>query len=170
MTPDQETEQKAILTAAHNNFEKGLNSHAFLKVNNHETGEDMVQDTFAKTWSYLVKGGKIDVMKAFLYHILNNLIVDEYRKRKTASLDVMMEKGFEPANADSGRVLNLLDGKSALVLIQRLPEKYQRVMRMRYVQDLSLKEMSLITGETKNAMAVQAHRGLEKLKLLYNPA
>ena len=109
------------------------------------------------------------IMKAFLYHVLNNLIVDEYRKRKAISLDVLFEKGFEPSNDDSGRVLNILDGKAALLLIQRLPVKYQKVMRMRYVQDLSLEEMSLITGQTKNTLAVQAHRGLEKLKLLYSP-
>lgn len=168
-TQKEENEQKAILTTAHTDFQKGMNSHAFFKVSNHATGEDMVQDTFTRTWSYLVKGGKIDVMKAFLYHILNNLIVDEYRKRKTVSLDVMIEKGLEPASGDSSKLLNLLDGKAALVLIQRLPEKYQKVMRMRYIQDLSLHEMSLITGETKNAMAVKAHRGLEKLKLLHSP-
>jgi DNA-directed RNA polymerase specialized sigma24 family protein len=50
-----------------------------------------------------------------------------------------------------------------------LPKKYQKVVHMRYVQDLTLEEMSLITGQSKNAMAVQVHRGLEKLKLLYEP-
>ncbi len=42
-------------------------------------------------------------------------------------------------------------------------------MHMRYVRELSLKEISLITGQTTNATAVQLHRGLEKLKLLYTP-
>jgi len=42
-------------------------------------------------------------------------------------------------------------------------------MRMRYMEILSLKEMSVITGQTTNAMAVQVHRGLERLKLLYYP-
>jgi RNA polymerase sigma-70 factor (ECF subfamily) len=112
-------------------------------------------------------------MKAFLYHILNNLIVDEYRKHKTVSLDVLLEKGFEPKALHSGsprRLFNFLDGKAALILIQRLPEKYQMVLRMRYVQDLSLKEISLITGQSKNTIAVQIHRGLERLKELYNPS
>ena len=168
MTQKQETQRQMVLTTAHYDYEKGLNLHAFSKVHNRAIGEDMVQDTFMKTWSYLVKGGKIDVMKAFLYHILNNLIVDEYRKKKTASLDVLQEKGFEPSDGHSGRMLNILDGKEALLLIQRLPLTYQKVMRMRYVQDLSLKEMSLITGQSKNTIAVQVHRGLEKLKLLYN--
>ncbi len=75
ITPKQEAEQKSLLTSAHKDFNKMLNSYAFFKVNNRETGEDLVQDTFIKTWSYLLKGGKIDAMKSFLYHILNNLPV-----------------------------------------------------------------------------------------------
>lgn len=43
-------------------------------------------------------------------------------------------------------------------------------MRMRYAQDLSLTEIALITKQSKNTVAVQAHRGLEKLKQLYNRA
>ena len=116
----------------------------------------------------IVKGGKIDVMKAFLYHVLNHLIVDEYRKHKTTSLDVLVEKGLEPIVNDSGRLSNILDEKATLLLIQHLSEKYQKVMRMRYVRDMSLEEISLITGQSKNSIAVQTHRGLEKLKLLYN--
>jgi len=134
------------------------------------TSEDLVQNTFIKTWSYIVKGGKIEIMKAFLYHVLNNLIVDEYRKRKTTSLDALLEKGFEPGNDNSGRLIDMLDGKKALILIQRLPKKYQEVMRMKYSQDLSLEEISLVTGQSKNTIAVQLHRGLAKLKLLYDPA
>jgi len=170
ITSKQETKQQAVLTVAHHDYKKGLNLYAFSKIHNRALSEDMVQDTFMKTWKYLVKGGKIDIMKAFLYHILNNLIVDEYRKHKTTSLDILLEKGFEPNAGDSRRLFNVLDGKAALILIQRLPLTYQKVMRMRYVQDLTLKEMSLITGKSKNTMAVQVHRGLEKLKLLYKPA
>jgi RNA polymerase sigma-70 factor (ECF subfamily) len=136
-------------------------------VHNHETGEDLVQDTFMKTWKYLVKGGKIDTMKAFLYHILNNLIVDEYRKHKPTSLDVILEKGFEPSVDNTENLLNFLDGRAAMLLIYSLPEKYRKIMRMRYMQDLSIKEISLIAGQSKNTVTVQLHRGLKKMKLLY---
>ena len=137
-------------------------------MNNRAVSEDLVQDTFKKTWAYLVRGGKIDIMKSFLYHVLKDLIIDEYRKRKTVSLDALREKGFEPSEDNSQRLINVLDGKRAIILIAQLPEKYQRVMRMRYVQDLTLKDMSLITGQSKETLAVQIHRGLEKLKVLYN--
>jgi len=170
MTPKQEKQQQIVLTTAHHDFARGLNAYAFFKLHSHGVGEDLVQETFIKTWGYLVKGGKVDVMKAFLYHILNNLIVDQYRKHKAISLDILLEKGFEPSTGRSGNLFDILDGKAAILLIQRLPVAYQKVMRMRYVQDLSLKEMSLITGQSRNALAVQAHRGLEKLKELYHPA
>jgi RNA polymerase sigma-70 factor (ECF subfamily) len=157
------------MTAAHKEFQKGLNARAFFKTNNHATGQDLVQDTFMKTWKYLVKGGKIDIMKAFLYHILNHLIIDEYRKHKTTSLEILIDKGFEPSTDNHESLVDILDGKMAIVLIKLLPAEYQKIMHMKYVQDLSLKEMSLITGLSKNTIAVKAHRGLEKLKILYHP-
>lgn len=169
MTPKKEAQLQALLTLAHHDYEKGLRLYASFKVADHTMSDDLVQATFMKTWGYLVKGGKIDLMKAFLYHVLNDLIVDEYRKHKTTSLDALLEKGYEPSTAYSRDILDALDGKAALLHIQKLPEKYQKVVRMRYVQDLSLKEIALITGQSKNAVAVQAHRGLEKLKLIIEP-
>ena len=168
MTKLQEIQRRLALTTAHHDFEEGLNKHSFFKLNNRALSADLVQDTFIKTWRYLVKGGKIDVMKAFLYHVLNNLIVDEYRKRKTISLDLLLEKGVEPKSKDSGRLLDIIDGKSAFFLIDRLPDKYQKVLRMKYIQDLTLTEMAKLTGQTRNTMAVQIHRGLEQLKQLYH--
>jgi RNA polymerase sigma-70 factor (ECF subfamily) len=168
ITSEQEAQHQARLAVAHAYFQKGLHTHAFFKVHDKALSNDLVQDTFIKTWRYLVRGGEIQTMKAFLYHILNNLIIDEYRKHKTTSLDVLLSKGFEPKVADSGRLFDLLDGKAALILIMRLPKTYQKVMRMKYIQDLTLEEMALVTGQTKNTLSVQAHRGLEKLKALYH--
>lgn len=156
------------LTLAHHDYKKMLNTYALAKVHDPKLSEDLVQQAFIKTWVYLVKGGKIDLMKAFLYHILKNLIVDEYRKHKTISLDAIMEKGFEPKTRNPEFLANFIDGKAAMLLINILPEKYKKIMRMRYIQNLSVEEIHKITGQSKNSIAVQAHRGLEKLRLLYN--
>ena len=163
--------QHKALTDAHHDFQKGLTSHALYKVHDRLLGQDLVQQTFTKTWSYLIKGGKIDVMKSFLYHVLNHLIIDEYRKNKPASLEVFFEKGYGELDTESSeKLFDTLDGKKALLLINQLPEKYQNIMHMLYVQDLSLKEISLQTNQSKNAVTVQIHRGLEKLKVLYASA
>lgn len=162
-------QQRILLTASYRDFEKGLRQHAVYKVGNRALGDDLVQDAFTNVWIYLVRGGKIDSMKAFLYHVLNNSIVDEYRKRKTVSLDLLLKKGFEPQiEVFSERLVNIIDAKDVYVLILQLPERYQRVIKMRFMQDLSLKEMSLITGQTQNTVAVQVHRGLAKLKVLHD--
>lgn len=168
VTSKQEKRQQALLTSAHTEYQKALTVYAFFKLHDHAMSDDLVQDTFVKTWAYLVKGGKVDVMKSFLYHILNNLIIDEYRKKKFVSLDVLIDKGFEPKGEYSERLINMFDGKAAIILIQRLPAAYQKVMRMRHVQDLTLEQIALVTGQSKNAIAVQLHRGLAKLKVLYN--
>ncbi len=163
-------EQKIIkldLTNAHDNYSDALTKHAFYKTGDHELSKDLVQITFLKTLQYLQKGGKIDTMRSFLNHVLNNLVTDEYRKRKATSLDSLIERGFEPAVDDFNKVLDIFEGKQALHLIKFLPKKYQTIMRMRYVNNLSLKEMALLTDQTENTVAVQAHRGLAKLRVLY---
>lgn len=167
MTIQQETILKSILTVAHHDYQKALRTRAFFKVNDYMLAEDLVQNTFLKTWNYLVKGGKVETMKAFLYHILNNLIIDEYRRHKTTSLDALTEKGFEPSTDEPERNLEVFPTKEALPLIGHLPPKYKKIMLMRYVEDLSLAEISRITRQPKNTIAVQLHRGIKKLKLLY---
>lgn len=168
MTPTQLSEQRGILTLAHNTYEKNLYSHAFFKISDRLICQDLVQNTFTKTWLYLMRGGKINSMKAFLYHILNCLIVDEYRKRKTESLDLLLDNGFEPSSHSHNTFINFLDGKMAINLISRLPKKYKMIMQMKYVKEMTLEEISQSTGQTRNSVAVQNHRGIEMLKVLYH--
>jgi RNA polymerase sigma-70 factor (ECF subfamily) len=167
LTKKQQGEIRENIVLAHNNYHKGLNSHALYKTHDLELSHDLVQTTFLKTLIYLQKGGKIDVMRSFLNRILRDLIIDEYRKNKTSSLDIMLDKGFEPSTDNFDKVIDILDGKEVIALIHLLPKKYQTVLKMRYLQGLSLTEMSLLTGQTQNTVAVQAHRGVELLKVLY---
>lgn len=168
MTINKEIKLRAEMAIAFTDYEKMLLQHAFAKTSDQGMSENMVQQTFLKTWIYLVKQGKIDLMKAFLYHVLKNIIIDEYRKPKAISLDFLMEKNFEPRVIETSSLINFIDGKAAMLLINNLPKKYKKIMQMRYIQDLSLIEIQRITGQSKNSVAVQAHRGLAKLKVLYD--
>lgn len=167
MTSEQEIDQQRLFTIAYNEYKKGLNKHSLFKVNNVALSENLVQDTFLKTWKYIVKGGQVNTMKAFLYHVLNGLIIDEYRKRKTVSLDSLVEKGFEPKEDDAENIFNIIDSKRAVLMIALLPKKYQQLMRMKYVQNMSLEEISDATHQSKNTAAVQISRGLVMLKKIY---
>ncbi len=105
-------------------------------------------------------------MRIFLNHILRGLIIDEYRRRKLVSLDILLEKGFDPSFDDTEKAMDMHEGKKMILLIDRLPVKYQLVMRLRHEKDLSLSEIAAITGQTNNTVAVQLYRGLKKLKVL----
>jgi len=167
MTLQQKISYNNTLMIAHRDYQKGLCRYSFFKVHNKALGEDLVQDTFIKTWTYLANGGEIIFMKAFLYRILNNLIVDEYRKHKASSLDTMIDAGFDPGTEVSGNEHDIFDAQKAVELIKLLPGKYQNVMNMRFVEDLSPTEISERTQQSKNAITVQVHRGLAKIKSLY---
>ncbi len=169
ITKMNESACRGELSDAHNDFYQGLNSYAFFKVSNHALGEDLVQETFLKTWKYLIKNGKIEGMRAFLYHILNNLIVDEYRKgnRKASSLDDLMERGYDPSAGDYHAFINILDGKVPMKLISKLPLIYKNVLSMRYAQSLTIKEISVLSKQTENTVSMRIYRGIRKLRLLY---
>lgn len=160
-------QRQDLLTKAYYDFKNGLNRYSSYKVSNPYIGEELVQETFLKTWKYIIRGGKISTMKAFLYHVLNGLIVDKYRKHKSISLDILVENGFDPKDDDFEKIMDSLDSKRAISMISALPIKYRRLMKMKYVRNLSLEEMAQMTNQSKNTIAVQINRGLKKLKMLY---
>ena len=83
--------------------------HCYFRVSDRDQAQDLAQATFIKTWEYLRKGKRIDNMKAFLYKVANNLVVDYYRQKKAISLDALKEKGFEPVGDRGDKVINKLD-------------------------------------------------------------
>lgn len=134
------------------------------KISNRDTAKDLVQETFLRTWNCLVRGDEISNMRAFFYKILGNLIIDEYRKKKSVSLDQMSEGGFEPVfNGSENDIENRLDGEMALKVLNDVAGPYKEIIFMRYIEDMSLKEIAEITGESRNAVAVKVHRGLKKM-------
>lgn len=154
------------MTTAHDSHKQNLTKRALYKTNDAELSADLVQSTFLKTLVYLQKGGKVNIMRAFLNHILNDLIVDEYRKRKPVSLDTLLEQGFNPSADYTEQLINILDGKKLIQLIDQLPPKYKLIIKMRYVQELSLTEIAALTQQTPNTVSVQSYRGLKKLAAL----
>lgn len=145
----------------------------FFKLNDRELAKDLMQETFTKAWVLASKGDfQINSIKAILYKIAGNLIIDEYRKRGrrgiTASLDVLHEEGFDPSFDDTESLRNIVDGKEAILLISKIKEPYGESVFMRYVQDLTLTEIADITGESENTISVRIHRGISILKKLYN--
>jgi len=142
-----------------------LYRHAVYRVSRHEDALDLVQDTFTKTWEYINQGNEISNLKSFLYSVLNNKIIDFYRKKKSHSLDDLSEKGFNPSESDSVEKMSVsAEIKQIVKMLDRLPENYRDVVVMRYIDDLPPKEIAKITGEKENTVSVRLNRAVEKMK------
>ncbi|MDP3958386.1 MAG: RNA polymerase sigma factor [bacterium] len=161
-------ESHTAFLRAYKEHADALFRHCFFKVSSREIALDLVQDVYTKTWNYLYEGGNVSNMRAFLYRTANNLIIDYYRKKKSVSLDEMYGEGFDPAYAPQSELVNRLDGERAIVYLQKIPEHYRDIVMMRYVDELSIKEIASILDETENNVSVRLHRALEKLKTVFD--
>ena len=139
--------------------------HCYFRVFSRELAREMTQDVFMRTWEYLAQGKSIGNIRAFLYRVATNLVIDESRKKKEVSLGALQEKGFDaPDSQSSARTHRMLDGKFAKEVLATLDPTYRDVVRMRYVDDLMPKEIAEVLGESENVVSVRIHRGLKQLR------
>ena len=138
--------------------------HCLLRVRDREIAKDIVQETFSRTWLYLSEGKEVTHIRAFLYRIANNLIVDLSRRKKSSSLDSMMEEdGFEPRDENIREPLDTPAIKEAMHNLSQLDEMYRVVITMRFLDELSPKEIATTLGVSENVVSVRIHRGMERL-------
>ena len=142
--------------------------YSFFKVSDRELAKDLVQETFMRTWNYIAQGHEIENLRAFFYRTLTNLIIDEYRKNKPLSLDKLFEGGFDLKAEELEGLENRLDGEMALKILDKIGRPYADVIYLKYVEDLSNGEIAKALGETENGVAVKIHRGLKKIKEIFN--
>src|SRR3989344_812691 len=65
--------------------------HASLRLPDHDRALELTQECFLKVLQYVHRGEEVREMRPFLFRTLRNLIIDEYRKGKSFSLDAMVE-------------------------------------------------------------------------------
>lgn len=151
--------------------------HACFRISNRERALDLTQETFIKAWEYLRGSGEIRHWKSFLYRILNNLIIDEYRRKKEQSLDALFAD--DPVHAEESIAVDgrtetedRLDEELLLAqmrsLILALPERHRTVLTLRYIDGFSLGEIAQTLGTSENVISVRIHRATERLKKLCN--
>ncbi len=149
---------------AYDEMSDAIFRHCWFKIGDKEKAKDIMQDTFTKTWQYINQGSQVSNLKPFLYKVANNLIIDEYRKKKELSLDGLMAEGFEPGFDEIENTETAIDAKLVISTINQLDEKYREAVLMRYIDELSPKEIAEITGDSENNISVRIHRGLKQLQ------
>lgn len=162
-------ELEAEFLKSHDQHADALFRHVLLRVRDREVAKDIVQETFSRTWLYLSEGKKVEYIRAFLYRVANNLIVDGSRRKKSASLDAMMEDdGFEPMDESIRDFAEKPQAREAMQMLGGLDEIYRTAITMRYVDELSPREIAAKLGVSENVISVRIHRGIERLSKLMN--
>lgn len=165
-------ELSAQFLKAYDLYSDAIFRHCFFRLSDRERAVELTQETFTRAWDYLSQGKEIRSMKPFLYRVASNLIVEEYRKHKTSSLDAMLEEemtgesGIPELRDDESaeRLIDALDGKRAFAVLGELPAPYREVIVLRFVDGLSPKEIAAFLDERENTVSVRIHRALARLK------
>lgn len=164
-------DQEARFLKAFDEYADALFRHASIRLSNRERAIELVHDTYTKVWGYMREGHEVKSFRPFLYKILSNLIIDEYRRRKESSLDALLEQeGTDEGsfadlyNDATETTIDTLDGKRALEAIAALPEIYREVLILRFVDGLMPKDIAALIEESDNVVSVRLHRGVKMLR------
>ncbi len=157
--------------AAYDAHADAIFRHCMIRVYSKDKAEDLVQETFVRVWRYLEKGEEVENIRAFLYKVANNLIIDQSRKKKEERLEEMIEAqrikepshpGHKAIEAQTllGQVFESMEG---------LPEEQKQLLTMRFVDDLDPKEIAEVMGITANNVSVKINRAVAALKARFEP-
>ena len=137
-------------------YKDKLFQYIFTRVHQEDLTNDLFQETFVKVILNLQQGKYTDSGKfyAWVTRIAHNLIIDHFRNDTDVKLSStegntdQWENVAAPAPEDAEEYEILLDRLASLV--DFLPNEQQEVVRMRYFQDYSFKEIASMTGVSIN--------------------
>lgn len=152
---------------AYEEYAEAIYRHCYFRVFNKQRAEELMQDTFTKTWLYLSKGKKVDNLRAFLYRVAGNLVIDESRKNKMASLEAWLEEGEGENDIPTEGHKDILRSVMAKEVVQAmagLRKEDQEILTLRFVSDLDPREIAQILGISPNNASVKINRAVAELR------
>ena len=148
--------------------------YIYLRIGDRQDAEDMTEQVFLKAWQALPNYNTTGCRFInWLYRISHNIVVDHHRSRQPVI------SGEDLSSADSlpdRTQVNVLDkvilNEESVYLVQaieKLPEDYQQVIILRFVEGLGHAEISQIMDRSEVACRGIQHRALAMLnKMLTN--
>lgn len=128
--------------------------------------EDLVSMTFMRALEKLhTFNGDSSKIRSWLYTIARNLFIDQKRKEKNKHINVDAEFDL-PDNED------MEHRQDIKVMLERIieyvndlePPIYAEILLLRYKQELSVNEISLILNKKEQNIRTILHRATSKLK------
>ncbi len=159
--------EDAAFTLLYERYFPKIYAYVFRRIGQVQTTEDIVSATFEKVFLHLdqFKPGS-GTFQAWVYRIATNQVIDHIRKHKRVIL-VAPEDFPEPlhsAQDDVEEIIKKQDAEAIRTGIQQLPERYQKVITLKYFSQLSTLELAEILNISPNNVGVLVCRALKKLQ------
>ena len=147
--------------------------HMILKmVRNVDDAEDLTIEAFAKAFKNLHKFKKDYTFSTWLFRIATNNSIDFIRKKKleTTSIDSTYQDDNGDTVSIDVRDENLNPQERAIktqkielvqLFVNKLPPKYQRLVHLRYFEELSYEEIAKELQAPLGTIKAQLHRARE---------
>ena len=152
-------------------FAPKLLKHAYIRLSSNEEAKDVVAQIFMKTWEYLREQQSlkrpIKNVRAFLYRLTNNQIIDLYRKKSKTEVSLENLEFLNTVFVDTSSILESqyqFDAENVMKVAGLLRGDYKKILIWRYLDELNIGEISEILGKSKGAVSVMLYRALRDLK------
>ena len=160
------------MTFLYRKFAPGLLTYVRMRIPSQEDAEDLVVDVFMAA----IENTKFAALpekeqQMWLWRVARNKVIDVYRRAKTrqnVALEQVADGLFEDEMA--GPEYAALQQEDYLDLyshLQSLPPLQQQILRMRFGQDLSCREIATTLGRQENVVRVTLSRSLNLLRKIY---
>lgn len=136
----------------------------YFKTGDRETAKDLTQDIFIKAFNHMIKE-EVRNQKSFIYAIAKNTVIDFWRKSKSLT-ESSLPEGFFASMAAKDNTETAIDYSIFLSLLDKLSPSDREVIVLRYVEDMSSRDMAEMLGERENTVLVRISRAREKLREL----
>lgn len=154
---------------AYEQYADAIFRYCYARMGERERAKDAVQETFHRAWKWLLKGHRAKNMRALLYRMATNITIDEYRRPSAQSLDALADLGVDVADRTARDPLLSAQEAEVIAIARKLDPKYRDPLLMRYIDDLPVKDIATVLGESENTTSVRIHRALKQLRELMNP-
>lgn len=142
--------------------------YCYFKVQDSCLAEDLTQETFLRYFaqtSYIHRGKQL----AYLYTIARNLCIDYYRKPKHVPWKEEWEFSGNSWSDQERKMrehpMEQVEGMISLEMaVEKLPREMQELILLRYVNELSIREICRITGLSRSSEYRIEKEALRRLK------